>query len=89
MFHYQFVKNRTQITEEIIDWLYEHSGGIISNVITLIHDAQEIAILTGREILDLVSLEAAYKERMSTMHKHINPKVIKIKTSKIKKTQLK
>ena len=54
-----------------MEWLYEHSGGIVANVISLIHDAQEIAILENYEKLDLISLNMAYKNRMSFMHKFI------------------
>ncbi len=54
-----------------MEWLYEHSGGIIANVISLLHDAQEIAILDGYDKLDLISLNTAYKNRMSFMHKFI------------------
>lgn len=76
VFSYQYVKNKTKITDAHIEWLYEHSAGVVSNVITLIHDAQEIAILTGSEILDFCSLEEAYKQRMSTMHTFIRPHII-------------
>ena len=50
IFKYQFLKNRTEITAAITEWLYEHSAGVISVVVSLIHDAQEIAILTGKEV---------------------------------------
>jgi hypothetical protein len=38
MFQYQYVQRRTEITDGIIDWLYEHSAGITSVVVALIHD---------------------------------------------------
>jgi hypothetical protein len=65
------VKEYTPIDAGIMDWLYEHSGGIIANVVSLLHDAQEIAILDGYEKLDLISLNTAYKNRTSFMHKFI------------------
>ena len=68
---YQYVKEYTSIDAGIMEWLYEHSGGIVANVISLIHDAQEIAILENYEKLDLISLNMAYKNRMSFMHKYI------------------
>lgn len=49
IFKYQFLKNHTEITAAITEWLYEHSAGVVSVVVSLIHDAQEIAILTGKE----------------------------------------
>lgn len=72
IWHYQYVKEYTPIDAGIMDWLYEHSGGIIANVISLLHDAQEIAILEGYDKLDLISLNTAYKNRMSFMHKFID-----------------
>lgn len=68
---YQYLNNFEPISAGVIEWLYEHSGGIVANVISLIHDAQEIAILDGYEKLDLVSLNSAYKNRMTFMHKYI------------------
>ncbi len=41
-----------------MQWLYEHSAGVTSVVVALIHDAQEIAILNGKESLDLETLRA-------------------------------
>ena len=68
VFSYQYIKKRTEITPYIIDWLYEHSGGITSVVISLIHDAQEIAILNGTEVLNLETLAEAYSKRMEMLH---------------------
>ena len=59
-------------TEAIIEWLYEHSAGVISIVVSLIHDAQEIAILNGRETLDIVALNEAY-QRMQMIHRYVKP----------------
>lgn len=70
-FHYQYVKERTEISHNIIDWLYEHSNGLVSLVISLIHDAQELAIYNGREVLDISSLSEAYDKRMGLLQKHI------------------
>lgn len=87
IFKYQFLKNRTEITAAIIEWLYEHSAGVISVVISLIHDAQEIAILTGKEVLNLDTLNEAYQQRLSLLHGYIQPSVIQNKpTTKKKKT---
>ena len=84
LFSYQYVKHRTEITDAITAWLYEHSSGNISVVVSLIHDAQEIAILKGREVLDLESLNEAYQQRLSLLHGFIQPKPKK-QTSKVKR----
>ena len=87
IFKYQFLKNRTEITAAITEWLYEHSAGIISVVVSLIHDAQEIAILTGKEVLNLDTLNEAYQQRLSLLHGYIQPSAIQNKpTTKKKKT---
>lgn len=86
MFRYQYVKQKTEITDGILAWLYEHSAGITSVVVALIHDAQEIAILNGKEILNLDSLNEAYQKRLSLLHGYIQPFVsLGKQTSKIKK----
>lgn len=77
LFTYQYVRNRSEITEAIVEWLYEHSSGVVSVVVSLVHDAQEIAILNGREILDLVSLNEAYQKRLSLLHGFIQPTIKK------------
>ncbi len=86
MFRYQYVQKRTEITDGIIAWLYEHSAGITSVVVALIHDAQEIAILNSKETLNLESLNEAYQQRLSLLHGYIQPSISVGKhTSKIKK----
>lgn len=81
LFVYQYIKNQNQITDAIIEWLYEHSGGIISIVVSLIHDAQEIAIITGKEVLNLDTLNEAYQKRLSMLHGFIEPTIKKNKKS--------
>ena len=87
IFKYQFLKNHTEITAAITEWLYEHSAGVVSVVVSLIHDAQEIAILTGKEVLNLDTLNEAYQHRLTLLHGYIQPSVIQNKpTTKKKKT---
>ena len=85
LWSYQYVKNRTNITPSIINWLYEHSSGIVSVVVSLVHDAQEIAILNGTEELNLANLNEAYKSRLNMLHTYIEPSIIKKKKTSIKK----
>ncbi len=84
VFSYQYVKQRTEITESIMEWLYEHTSGNISVVVSLIHDAQEIAILNGKEVLNLESLNEAYQKRLSMLHGFIHPEQKK-QTSRTKR----
>lgn len=76
LFQYQYVEQEAVISDSIIQWLYEHSSGILAVVVSLIHDAQEIGILNGRELLDMVSLNEAYEQRMNMLHSHIRPSVV-------------
>lgn len=86
MFLYQYVKERTEITDGILEWLYEHSAGVTSVVVALIHDAQEIAILNGKETLNLELLNETYEQRLSLLHGYIQPSISQDKQiSKIKK----
>ena len=48
------------------------------------HDAQEIAILEGSEVLNLETLNAAYRSRMKMLHSYIAPSK-KPQTSRKKK----
>ena len=84
LYSYQYVRRRTEVTDAVMTWLYEHTSGNISVVVSLIHDAQEIAILNGREVLNLESLNAAYQQRLSMLHGFIQPRQ-KCQTSKTKR----
>ncbi len=84
LFQYQYVEQETVISDSIIQWLYEHSAGVLAAVVSIIHDAQEIDILNGRERLDMVSLNEAYEQRMNMLHSHIRPSAV-IKKDAVKK----
>lgn len=68
---YRYVRVAPQVTEMLLSWLYEHTGGVMALLVALIHDAQEIAIMTGTERLDLQSLEEAYRQRLTMMHGYL------------------
>lgn len=85
LFQYQYTRQRTEITPAITEWLYEHSAGVISVVVSLVHDAQEIAILTGKEVLNLETLNEAYQQRLSLLHCYIKPSVIQNRPTAKKK----
>ena len=84
LYSYQYVKQRSAITDGIMEWLYEHTSGNISVVVSLIHDAQEIAILNGKEVLNLESLNEAYQKRLFMLHGFIHIEQRK-QTSKTKR----
>lgn len=72
LFRYQFTRKKVELTEAIQDWLYEHSGGNISVLVSLWHDAQELAILQDHEIADMEMLNEAYQKRMTLLHPYLN-----------------
>ncbi|MBR5359505.1 MAG: TniB family NTP-binding protein [Lachnospiraceae bacterium] len=71
VYGYQYVRNRAEISDGVIDWLYEHSAGVISVVVSLIHNAQELAIFNGREILDIQALNEAFVKRLTFLHRYV------------------
>jgi hypothetical protein len=71
LYRYKYVSGSMELSDGIIQWLYDHSGGIIANVVTLLHDAQEIAILDGSESVTLDLLTRVYRERLGLLHSHI------------------
>ena len=75
LFEYQYTKHKTDISDSVVRWLYEHSGGILSIVVSLIHDGQEIAILNGSEKLNLQALNEAYEKRLTMIHGYIEPTI--------------
>lgn len=85
LFSYQYTQQKAEISDAIIEWLYEHSGGIISVVVSLMHDAQEIAILNGKEILNIDTLNEAYKKRLAMLHSYIEPTIKHRKQTATKK----
>ena len=91
LFSYQYARHKAEITDAIVNWLYEHSGGIISVVVSLVHDAQEIAILSGKEMLNLETLNEAYQKRLSMLHGCIEPSIktyVATKTPKVPTTEV-
>ena len=75
LYSHQYVKNESKISENILFWLYEHTGGIPAVLSALIHDAQEIAILRGRETLGIETLTEAYSNRMQMLHGYIGNRI--------------
>ena len=87
LFGYRYVKD-AELTDAVTEWLYEHSAGVVSIVVSLVHDAQEMAILDGREVMDITTLNEAYQKRLSMLHGYIQPTIQKkSQTSKAVKKQ--
>ena len=72
VFRFQYTRYQTELEAGILEWLYEYSGGLVSLVVSLLHDAQEIAIITGSESLNLASLNEAFKKRTAMLHGYLD-----------------
>lgn len=75
LFSYQYTTQPCRLSDGITEWLYEHSGGITSTVVSLVHDAQEIAIINGKDAIDIDLLNTAYRNRMGMLHDYIRPHI--------------
>jgi len=87
-YEYQYVRHKTLITPATIEWLYAHSSGVISVVVSLIHDAQEIAILKGTDELNHTVLNEAYQKRLAMLHSYIQPPPVKRPSAAPEKKQI-
>lgn len=86
LFQYQYVRNEAELTEQMMNWLYEHSSGTLALVVTIFHDSQEIAILSGKETLDIEVLNQAYQQRMGMVQGFVQPGITKRpQTSNVRK----
>lgn len=88
LFQYQYIQESAEFSEAVTEWLYEYSSGVISVVVSLIHDAQEIAILNRTEKLNLESLNEAYQKRMTLLHGFIEPEKRRRSQNKSKKSAM-
>lgn len=68
---YRYVQNPIVVTDGLLDFLYQHSAGLVGNVVSLVHDCQEIAIMSGKETVSIETLSEAYRKRMGTLHGYI------------------
>lgn len=75
LFSYQYTTQSCCLSDGITEWLYEHSGGITSAVVSLVHDAQEIAIMNARGAIDIELLNTAYHNRMGMLHDYLQPHI--------------
>ena len=86
LFLYQYVRNKSSLGDGILQWLYNHSRGNASVVVSLLHDAQETASLDGSEELNIHSLEKAYKSRLAMLHDYLYQEPIQVKKKNARKT---
>lgn len=81
LFSYQYVSHPSKITPDMVDLLYECTGGILALVVSVVMEAQQIAILTGKEKLNKETVLLAYEERLKNVQDFV-----KVNTKKRKQT---
>lgn len=81
LFSYQYVAHPASLTPEMIELLYECTGGIIAVLVSVIMEAQQMAILTGREELSKETVLAVYQERLKNVQDFV-----KVRTAKRSQT---
>ena len=77
LFAYQYVSHPSRITPGLVELLYECSGGILALVVSIIMEAQQIAILTGKEALNKETILLAYEERLKNVQDFVKMDVKK------------
>ncbi len=73
---YQYVHHPAAYSDALAAWLYEKSGGIISVVVQLWHDAQEGQI-GGGEKMGIPALEEAFRHRHAVIAGYVDDHIIK------------
>lgn len=73
LFSYQYVAHPSRLTPDIIELLYECTGGILAVAVSIIMEAQQIAILTGKEELSKETVLLAYRERLKNVQGFVRP----------------
>lgn len=74
LFSYQYVAKRTVLTPELTELLFECSGGVIAILVSLVIEAEQIAILSGIEELSKETILMAYQNRFKNVQDfvHVN-----------------
>lgn len=81
IWEYQYTLNYTEFSIEYCEWLYNHSDGNPSVIISLFHDAQELSIISGEEAISIKKLEEAFQNRLASLNGFISPKKVKMSKS--------
>lgn len=78
VYSYQYIANPSPITPEIIETLYQCSNGVIGLVVSLLMEAQQMAILSGKEKLTKELILNTFHTRMKNLQNFIDTEPIKV-----------
>ena len=87
LWSYQYVGQPSECPAAAIAYLYAHSAGIIAVVVSLMHDAQQIAIERGTDTLNTNALKTAYEQRLALLRDYIDTSIGSCKPGKKAKNQ--
>ena len=87
LWKYQYVGQPSECPAAAIAYLYAHSAGIIAVVVSLMHDAQQIAIERGTDTLNVDALKTAYEQRLTLLRDYIDTSIGNCKPGKKTKNQ--
>ncbi len=82
IFEYQYTIKSIEVNSEFVYWLYNHSNGLPSMVVSLFVEAQRRAILDDKDSIDIETLNEVYKLYYSTMTTFIENPFVKYKNEK-------
>lgn len=85
LWSYQYTKECEPFSEQIAYWLFQHSKGTSSITKGLVLEAQQIAIVSGRDILDINALEDAYRQRYQMIYQHLTPDSVRLPKTRKRK----
>lgn len=71
LWHYQYTAIPTALTPDLRAWLYRHTQGIPDILAKLLYNAQEQAILSGSEQLDITALKYALQSKLGMVNDFI------------------
>lgn len=87
LWSYQYIGQPSECPAAAIAYLYAHSAGIIAVVVSLVHDAQQIAIERGTDTLNVDALKTAYEQRLTLLRDYIDTSIGSCKPGKKTKNQ--
>ena len=84
VFRYQYVAKPVTLTEELTETLYQCSGGIVGIVLSLLMEAQQIAILSGREEITRELLLETFRTRLRNVQDFVEIQPKKLPQTSVK-----
>ena len=88
LWSYQYTKEKEPFSDQVAYWLYQHTKGTSSITKGIILEAQQIAIVSGKDKLDIKVLEEAYRQRYQILYQYLTPETVKLEKPRETKVEL-